>query len=739
MGKSTDRRTTVSDAQLEVQWGRCNNVKYQHLPNPCLACVSGLESDPCRFNYFRAFRKRKTGLEYGPYFRTKPRRAFELHSVPFDTLPTLTKTQQIYIREVLRPTVKRLLERDLMLMNHLIDTIKRRAPTNNVRHTCDYCLTSIFNVYHTCTLCGMEICVDCLELDSEWTEDDTNALLKSDLLTCTLGRRHSKSLFLPVHKYTMTDLLQIRFQASACIPKQHQHSPTNDPLQSVKTIAPSLPSIPSSSNSSLTTLSSVTSTVSPRSKWPCLPTLSRLLFPLSPSTSIKLPDTGLDDDHHDATLILPPPSPLPFESRLDANPIPAHLQLLVKSQRNLSLHEFQTYWQTGKPALIQDTLDRSRIAWTPDFFCSMYGKQTIDAIDCRNMEVTPMTISNFFKGYVSRKRTDNTIPLLKVKDWPPGSDFQTECPEMYQDFMAMLPAPEYCTANGAFNLSNRLPSFFIKPDLGPKMFIAYGLDPLDDTCHVGTTNLHCDMTDAVNVMCHAQGFGDGGNTSKKYDLGVSATPGIPAAAVWDIFAFDDLPTLRRFVGQLWDEMHGPRQPPSTPSRSSRSSFATKVDPIHGQWVYLTKALLHRLDKEHGVKPWRLYQNPGDAIYIPAGCAHQVANYQNAIKCAFDFVSPENIDRSAEITRQFGHARREDALQLETTLIYTWMSVYHNSTNPPIPTSTPDDNDVETENAMPNSKRSSSALSGDRTDSGNDNETNVSARRLTSKPKKQRPR
>ncbi|SAM03739.1 hypothetical protein [Absidia glauca] len=737
MGKAKNGTAKASPAPLEIQHGRCNHVKYQAFPNPCLACISEIESDPCRFNYFRAFKRRKTTLEYGPYFVFHRRRYFSLQSVPISNLPTLTKTQQIYIQDALRPTVKRLLDQDLLLMDSLIDTIVRRTPTNNVRHTCDNCLTSIFNVYYMCGLCGLEICVDCFGLDSEWTDDNANAPLTSDLTICSYERRHNKPQFFPVHKYSMADLLQLRLQTSVLTPNQRPPLPTNDSLQSPKKTTPPLIGDPSSSNSSPMALSWITSAVPSQSKRPCISTLSPSQLPLSPNTSIESPDTGLDDDHHERTLTLPPQSPLPFESSLGANSIPAHLQLLVISQRHLSLDQFQTYWQTGKPALVQDTLDRSRIAWTPDFFCSLYGKQKIDAIDCHNMEVTSMTINDFFKGYVSRKQSDSTIPLLKIKDWPPGSDFRTECPEMYQDFMAMLPAPEYCTANGAFNLSNRLPPFFLKPDLGPKMFIAYGLDPLDDTCHVGTTNLHCDMTDAVNVMCHAQGYG--GNTGKKYELGVSATTGIPAAAVWDVFAFEDLPTLRRFVGQLWNEMHGPRQSP----RINSSQPSSKVDPIHGQWIYLTKALLLRLDKEHGVKPWRLYQNPGDAIYIPAGCAHQVANYQNAIKCAFDFVSPENINRSAEITRQFGHAQREDALQLKTTLVYAWMSVYK-STSLSIPTSTLDDFDLKSEDSMENGKRSSTAFSDDDADFDDGDEeiksdTNVSASRQKSKSKKKRSR
>ena len=63
--------------------------------------------------------------------------------------------------------------------------------------------------------------------------------------------------------------------------------------------------------------------------------------------------------------------------------------------------------------------------------------------------------------------------------------------------MNAMPFPDYTHRTGVFNLASRLPEFFIKPDLGPKMYCAYGsaLTP-----HSGSTNLHLDMSDAVNLM-----------------------------------------------------------------------------------------------------------------------------------------------------------------------------------------------------------------------------------------------
>lgn len=70
---------------------------------------------------------------------------------------------------------------------------------------------------------------------------------------------------------------------------------------------------------------------------------------------------------------------------------------------------------------------------------------------------------------------DNDDPMvLKLKDWPPGDDFSDMLPTRFADLMQALPLPEYTHRNGRLNLASRLPDFFVRPDLGPKMYNAYG-------------------------------------------------------------------------------------------------------------------------------------------------------------------------------------------------------------------------------------------------------------------------
>lgn len=68
--------------------------------------------------------------------------------------------------------------------------------------------------------------------------------------------------------------------------------------------------------------------------------------------------------------------------------------------------------------------------------------------------------------------------------------------------MQALPLKDYTQRDGKLNLAARLPTCFVRPDLGPKMYSAYGnagnRDPGKQ--FLSTTNLHLDVSDAVNVM-----------------------------------------------------------------------------------------------------------------------------------------------------------------------------------------------------------------------------------------------
>ena len=48
------------------------------------------------------------------------------------------------------------------------------------------------------------------------------------------------------------------------------------------------------------------------------------------------------------------------------------------------------------------------------------------------------------------------------------------------------------------------------------------------------------------------------------------------------------------------------------------------DPIHAQQIFLTNEMIQEFTARHKFPIWRIHQRLGDAIFVPAGCAHQVS-------------------------------------------------------------------------------------------------------------------
>ena len=97
-----------------------------------------------------------------------------------------------------------------------------------------------------------------------------------------------------------------------------------------------------------------------------------------------------------------------------------------------------------------------------------------------------------------------------------------------------------------------------------------------------------DMADALNIMTYASPCPDGS----------------PGCAAWDLFRAEDSDVIRHFLRKKF-----------------QGSFQN--DPIHAQQFYLDYDLRKELFQVHGVKSHRVYQRPGEAVFIPAGCGHQV--------------------------------------------------------------------------------------------------------------------
>ncbi|XP_036753120.1 lysine-specific demethylase 3B isoform X2 [Manis pentadactyla] len=338
---------------------------------------------------------------------------------------------------------------------------------------------------------------------------------------------------------------------------------------------------------------------------------------------------------------------------------------------------FRECWKQGQPVLVSGVHKKLKSElWKPEAFSQEFGDQDVDLVNCRNCAIiSDVKVRDFWDGFeiiCKRLRSEDGQPMvLKLKDWPPGEDFRDMMPTRFEDLMENLPLPEYTKRDGRLNLASRLPSYFVRPDLGPKMYNAYGLITTEDR-RVGTTNLHLDVSDAVNVMVYVgipigEGAhdeevlktideGDADEVTKQRIHDGKEKPG----ALWHIYAAKDAEKIRELLRKVGEEQ-GQENPPDH-------------DPIHDQSWYLDQTLRKRLYEEYGVQGWAIVQFLGDAVFIPAGAPHQVHNLYSCIKVAEDFVSPEHVKHCFRLTQEFRHlsnthTNHEDKLQVKNIIYH----------------------------------------------------------------------
>ena len=338
---------------------------------------------------------------------------------------------------------------------------------------------------------------------------------------------------------------------------------------------------------------------------------------------------------------------------------------------------FQEQWIRGQPIIICNASEHlNKHLWHPEAFLKDFGHLKHNLVNClTGKEIPKAALTEFWRGFQTikhRLRDKNGTPmLLKLKDWPPTEDIANYMPKRFNDLINAYPMPEYTHREGALNLVSYLPDFCNKPELGPKMYIAYGSALYSNK---GSTNLHIDMSDAVNMLVYV-GFPSDGNMQenakevfKEVDKAGCdilmkrrvRSRNILPGALWHIFHPSDTPKIRDFLNKVALEKEVRLDPHD--------------DPIHDQSTYLDGPLRRRLYIEYGVKGYAIVQCAGDTVFIPAGAAHQVRNLHNCIKVAEDFVSPENISHCLHLTNEFRHltewhTNHEDKLQIKTILFH----------------------------------------------------------------------
>ncbi|CAE6143021.1 unnamed protein product [Arabidopsis arenosa] len=500
---------------------------------------------------------------------------------------------------------------------------------------------------------------------------------------------------------------------------------------------------------------------------------------------------------------------------------------------------FQSHWMRAEPVIVRNVLEKtSGLSWEPMVMwracremdpkhkCKEEETKKVKALDCLDWCEVEINIHQFFDGYLEGRMHKNGWPeMLKLKDWPPSTLFEKRLPRHNAEFIAALPFFDYTDPkSGILNLATRLPEKSLKPDLGPKTYIAYGFhEELNRGDSV--TKLHCDISDAVNVLTHTakveippnkyqnikvhqrkyaeamlqkqqysgqvteaselenkslkevdedkqylkdktaneeqsnnssrpgsqevekvisskgdctnieradpmEGSSGSPSSFTAMELGhdicvkaerlspkyqreddhsvekglmmptLLATPpcdtednptqpavstivesiqeqkldapketdgnanerskAVHGGAVWDIFRREDVPKLIQFLKR---HKHEFRHINNEPVKSV-------IHPIHDQTLFLSESQKEQLKEEFDIEPWTFEQHLGEAVFIPAGCPHQVRNRQVAL----DFVAPESVEECLRLTQEFrrlpkDHRSSEDKLELKKIALY----------------------------------------------------------------------
>jgi len=109
-------------------------------------------------------------------------------------------------------------------------------------------------------------------------------------------------------------------------------------------------------------------------------------------------------------------------------------------------------------------------------------------------------------------RLDNEVSKLDDAETAVvKNDFRDRLPAYFQDVRRAPPLPEYVREGGAFNLVSRLPEFFARPELGPRLYAGYGLAGVEGVggedvegswAGGGTSGLRLEVSDCFSILAY---------------------------------------------------------------------------------------------------------------------------------------------------------------------------------------------------------------------------------------------
>ncbi|KRX60220.1 Lysine-specific demethylase 3A, partial [Trichinella sp. T9] len=353
------------------------------------------------------------------------------------------------------------------------------------------------------------------------------------------------------------------------------------------------------------------------------------------------------------------------------------LLILKQPYREENIAHFRKHWRRALPIVVQNVKTTSQF-WRPSYLRRQQGNTTViqyKITDCSSQEVlTGVSYSTFWDGFENRRKRIrnpddcNTTRKLKLQNWPRKGRFAELLPSTHEDFYSATPMSNYVDhKNAPFNLVLALPDHLVKPDLDLRLCIGYEMFPCMD---IATTNLHSDINDSLNILTWTS-IPKSMSKRRMHDsiLHHLAQEGLDeqtmnmarerikdVGALWTVYKPSDSEKIRRYIN------------------SFSKLPVVYYDPIHDGTCYLNATARADLVKR-GVQPIMFLQMRNEAVFIPAGAAHQVLNLQCCVTATLEFISPEGINRSLNMlselqTLTFEHINRGDQLQIRNIIYYS---------------------------------------------------------------------
>ncbi|KAL7990367.1 hypothetical protein Chor_013797 [Crotalus horridus] len=549
-----------------------------------------------------------------------------------------------------------------------------KRAVRGVREMCDACEATLFNIHWVCQKCGFVVCLDCYKAKERKSSRDKELYA---WMKCVKGQPHdhkhlmptqiipgSENKDYPLGKHTKEEQEQdnsesLNFKVST--PLSQNNEPGSTLRDLLTTTAGKLrlgstdAGIAFAPVYSTGTASSKSGRTMPNILDDIIASVVENKIPPNRTSKINIKSEMKEEPKNNRKSISDD------NNRLFSD-IP-HSWICNKHVLWLSDHEnsnnwklFKEWWKQGKFVLVSGIHKKMNASlWKADFISSDFGDLQADLLNCKDSITASGSVKEFWDGF-------------------------EEISSMYEDVLKSLPLPEYCNPEGKLNLASYLPGFFVRPDLGPRLCSTYGIAAAKDH-DIGTTNLHIEVSDIVNILVSVGIAKGNGVPSKSESDSICQSTGVLKkfeeedlddllrkrlkdsselpGALWHIYAKQDAEKIKEFLHKI--------------AKEQGLEVLPENDPIRDQSWYVNKTLRQRLFEEYGVKTCTLIQFLGDAVILPAGALHQVQNFHSCIQVIEDFVSPEHLTQSFHLTQELRLSKEEinydDKLQIKNILCH----------------------------------------------------------------------